>query len=379
MSQHSPDPTTPLWRAAQVFRLLSVLYALGFQIAVNGDLARPGPAWALFAVLVGWSLAAAVAYLRGFGRRTGWVLAEFAVSIALLFSTRWVAGPAWVADNQSWPTTLWLANAVVSAAILRGPYAGMGAGLAMMGCYALEKGVLEINLGRSAGLVIVLAVGLAVGLAARTARRVQAELDRAAKLTAVAAERERLARQMHDGVIQVLALVARRGREIGGPTAELAELAAGQERALRRFAGTGQFGDPAPAGAELDLRALLDPSAGDRVLLSMPATAVPLPAEVATELAAAVRNALDNVVRHAGPDATAYVLVEDLEDEVTVSIRDDGVGIAPGRLQTARAEGRLGVEKSIVGRLAALSGSARLHSDDDGTEWELTVPRVGRR
>ena len=36
----APDPVTPLWRAAQVFRLLSCLYALGFQIAVNDDLDR---------------------------------------------------------------------------------------------------------------------------------------------------------------------------------------------------------------------------------------------------------------------------------------------------------------------------------------------------
>ena len=48
-------------------------------------------------------------------------------------------------------------------------------------------------------------------------------------------ERERLSRQVHDGAIQVLALVSRRGREIGGETAELAELAGEQERALRRL------------------------------------------------------------------------------------------------------------------------------------------------
>ena len=37
----TPDPATPLWRAAQVFRLLSCIYALGFQIAINADLDRP--------------------------------------------------------------------------------------------------------------------------------------------------------------------------------------------------------------------------------------------------------------------------------------------------------------------------------------------------
>lgn len=383
MATLGPDPTTPLWRAAQVFRVVSYLYALGFQIAVNADLQRPAAAWALFAVLTGWNFLCALAYLRGSGRRPAWVLAELAVSLALLFSTLLVASPQWVMDNQSLPTTLWLTNATVSAAILWGPAGGILTAALIMGCYALEKGALTVDLGHSAGLVIEIAVGLAVGLAARTARHTHAELDRAARLTAAAEERERLARQMHDGVIQVLALVARRGREIGGPTAELAELAAEQERALRRFAGTGDLtdplGDPARPDAELDLRALLGPAAGDRVMVSMPATAVLLPASVATELSAAVRNALDNVVHHGGPKATAYVLVEDLEREVTVSIRDDGPGIAAGRLAAARAEGRLGIDRSIIGRLEAVSGTATLRSDQDGTEWELTVPRRNRR
>ena len=91
---------------------------------------------------------------------------------------------------------------------------------------------------------------------------------------------------------------------------------------------------------------------------------------------AAAANALDNVASHAGPGAHAYVLVEDLGDSVTVSIRDDGAGIADGRLEEAVGEGRVGVAKSIVGRMNWLGGSAMLNTGPDcGTEWELTVPR----
>ena len=53
MPASAPDPATPLWRAAQVFRLLSCIYALGFQIAINDDLDRPAIGWLLFAVLIG--------------------------------------------------------------------------------------------------------------------------------------------------------------------------------------------------------------------------------------------------------------------------------------------------------------------------------------
>ncbi|MCK0173320.1 MULTISPECIES: MacS family sensor histidine kinase [Mycobacteriaceae] len=370
------DPATPLWRAAQVFRLLSCLYALGFQIAVNPDLDRPAVAWTLFAVLIGWSAACAVAYLSGFGRRPAWVAAEIVVVVALMLSTDLVAGAQWVADNQSWPTTLWATNATISAAILFGAVPGMLTGVVVMAASAAVKGHVHIDLGRNATIVIELAVGLAVGMAAQTARRAHAELEQATRLSAALEERERLSRQVHDGTMQVLALVARRGREIGGPTAELAELAGEQERALRRLVSGA--GVAVPAGARTDVAELLRRRASDRVSVSVPAEPVLLDTHVADELCAAAVNALDNVTAHAGPDARAYVLVEDLGDAVTVSVRDDGPGIPEGRLAEAAEQGRMGIAKSIVGRMDTLGGTARLYTGPEpGTEWELTVPRAG--
>ncbi len=64
-------------------------------------------------------------------------------------------------------------------------------------------------------------------------------------------------------------------------------------------------------------------------------------------------------------------------DEVTVSVRDDGPGIAPGRLERAAADGRLGVASSIRGRVEEIGGTARVDSGSWGTEWELTVPVDG--
>lgn len=369
-----PDPATPLWRAAQVFRLLSCLYALGFQIAVNDDLDRPAIGWLLFSVLIAWSVACAVAYLSGFGRRTVWVIAELVVVVALMLSTDVVASDQWALNNQSWPTTLWATNATISTAILLGPIHGMLSGVVIVAASTVAKGVLNYDLGRNATVVIELAVGLGVGMAAQTARRAHADLERAARLAATTEERERLSRQVHDGAIQVLALVARRGREIGGETGKLAELAGEQERALRRLVSTADA-DPR-IGEMADLGALLRRRASDRVSVSVPAGPVLLDAAVAKELCAAAGNALDNAVAHAGPHASAYVLLEDLGDTVTVSVRDDGIGIADGRLAEAVAEGRLGIAKSIVGRMDWLGGSAKLTTGPGcGTEWELTIPR----
>jgi len=392
VSSTDDDATTPLWRAAQVFRLLSVCYAFGFQLTSTNDLLHPVLGWLLFAVLVAWSGSCAWAYLRGPGRRPAWVVAEFAVVAALVLCTQLVASPEWIAANQSLPTTLWATNATISAAIQCGPVFGMLTGLAVIGLYLPLKGQMSLDLTRNASLVIELAAGLAIGMAAQTARRAHAELRRATQLAAAIAEREKLARHVHDGVLQILALVAKRGREIGGPTADLAELAAGQERALRRLisveaavpADSVEAAVPAdsveaavPAdSATVDLGKMLRGRAGDRVVVSVPGPPVPVDAGRAAELDAAVTNILSNVAAHAGPDATAYVLLEDLGDTIAVSIRDDGVGMPPGRLEQAVSEGRMGIAKSVIGRIQALAGTARVSSEPGaGTEWELEIPR----
>jgi signal transduction histidine kinase len=69
--------------------------------------------------------------------------------------------------------------------------------------------------------------------------------------------------------------------------------------------------------------------------------------------------------------------LEDRGDHVVVSVRDDGPGISPGRLAVARAEGRLGVSESILGRVSDLGGTADLVSTSgQGTEWEITLPKT---
>ncbi|NEA39217.1 ATP-binding protein, partial [Streptomyces sp. SID11385] len=101
-----------------------------------------------------------------------------------------------------------------------------------------------------------------------------------------------------------------------------------------------------------------------------------LAAHAARELTAAVAAALDNVGRHAGEEARAWLLVEDETDAVLVTVRDDGPGIPEGRLAEAAEQGRLGVAQSIRGRLADLGGSAALVSvPGQGTEVELRLPR----
>jgi signal transduction histidine kinase len=231
-------------------------------------------------------------------------------------------------------------------------------------------------------------LGTAIGYVTELGRGAELTLMRAQRLEAATRERQRLSRDIHDGVLQVLALVQRRGAEIGGAGADLGRMAGEQELALRSLVNSWHQVDAAAAAAgdgdpvELDLSALLGRLAGPRVTLSGPGEPVTLPGAVAREVAAAVAAALDNVRVHGGPGADglgarAWILVEDEADGVVVTVRDDGPGIPEGRLAEARRAGRLGVAHSIEGRLRDVGGRVDVVSiPGQGTEVEMRVPRV---
>jgi len=220
----------------------------------------------------------------------------------------------------------------------------------------------------------VLLCGLIVGYASGLLKQMALARDQAQREAAEARERAQLARVVHDGVLQVLALVQRRGMELGGEVAELGRLAADQEAALRALVQRRKYASP--AGSE-DLAGALSGLESGLVTVSVPGSPVVMSADVVREVLAAVSTCLDNVRQHVGEDAAAWVALEDLGDHVVVSVRDNGAGIPPGRLEVARAEGRLGISESIQGRVRDLGGSAELISAaGQGTEWEITLPKT---
>ncbi|WP_233608192.1 MacS family sensor histidine kinase [Nocardia stercoris] len=376
--------TTPLWRGAQVFRLVTMLYAIGHQVVSARYYRHPELSWTLTGVLVGWSVLSAFLLARWktprwFDQRmhTAVVWCDLLVVLGLIASTRLVADYGWYHDRETFATTLWSANPVISAAVLWGATGGTAAALAVSVLSLIIRGQWNSELWSDPITPVMVSVGLAMGLASVTARRAQQRLEQAVRMTAAATERERLAREVHDGVLQTLAYISRTGTEIGGRTAELAARAAEQELALRILISE-QGQQPDGGGAEVDLRPLLTAQAAPAVQVATPGEPVRLPRRTAAELAATVAAALANTAQHAGPAAKAYVLLEDTGDEVIVSVRDDGPGIPAGRLAAAAAEGRMGVSRSIIGRITELGGTADLLTVD-GTEWEFRMPRSNGR
>jgi signal transduction histidine kinase len=228
-----------------------------------------------------------------------------------------------------------------------------------------------------ANVFLLMLGGPIVGYLCGSLQQMAAERDEAERAVATAQERARLARAVHDGVLQVLALVQRRGAEIGGETAELGRLAGEQETALRALIRE-QEAIRVPGDTTSDLAVALDRLSTRRtpqVSVALPGPGVRLAARASMELVDAVGACLDNVAVHVGEDAPAWVLLEDLGDRVVVTVRDEGPGIPAGRLEQAAADGRLGVAESIRGRISDLGGTAELTTGSFGTEWEFTVPR----
>jgi signal transduction histidine kinase len=236
---------------------------------------------------------------------------------------------------------------------------------ALIGLAAAEAALVGIQLspGRSdtstwVGNTLVLAAAWLLGtfvgdrrayatqLEERTAELEQAREDLARR--AVAEERLRLARELHDVVAHSMSVIAVQsgvGAHVAETQPEEARKAlaaiettsrAGLEElrrllgVLRQDDGDEPQGSLAPVPGLGDLDALLDEvgRAGLAVKLRVEGTRPELPAGVDLSAYRIVQEALTNVVKHAGP-ARAQVLVRYRAEEVTVEVTDDGKGVAP--------------------------------------------------
>jgi signal transduction histidine kinase len=362
-----------MWRVVAVFRVVTLAYAAFLVIRDDAGFAHPAAGFLTLAVMAGWTVVTVIAYAQPAGRSPWLIGADVAVAAGLVLSTRLILAAGQVNTGAPTIPAAWAASSVLACAVAGGPAGGLSGAAVIVAADLAERQALPQSTFNNA--VLVLIAGGVGGYVVQLGLRAEAAVDSAARREAAITERERIARGVHDSVLQVLALVSARGRELGGEAAELARLAGEQESALRTLVSAPPL--PGPEGGQLDLAGLLGALARASVTVSCPAGAVPLAEAPALALAAATGEALDNVRRHAGPDARAWVLVEDDGGAVTVSVRDNGLGFAPGRLEEAEAAGRLGVAQSIKGRLRDVGGEARLTSSPGrGTEVELRVPRT---
>ena len=361
----------PLWRALAVFRVAALAYAL-ILIAHNAPSYRHGlAAWIVGAAMAVWTIVAIRLYRRPPLRRWPLLVTDLVIMGCCLLVSVPIIGIGPIPSTRSLPGIA-VAGPVLAWAISTGRRGGVAAAIVIGAADLWTRGI--VNQGTLNSDILLLLAAVAIGHVARVSATAHEQLERATEMAAATRTRERLARDIHDSVLQVLALVARRAQALGGEAADLGRLAGEQEAALRTLISSST---PVVAlGGQADVRAGLGRLASASVTIAAPASPVTLPGNVAEQLVAAVASALDNVTQHAGVGARAWVLLEDDPAEVTVTVRDDGAGFAVGELGRAASAGRLGVAQSICGRLRDLGGNADIRSvPGEGTQIEMRVPR----
>ncbi len=367
-------------RGLDVFRPLAALYAAGLAWQRHDTMVRPWVAALVIGVMFAWSIG-----LLFYRRRTVRVVViEVTIAVVGILATMLAETPEAIAAGQFTIPTIWAAGSVAGGAVVAGVRGGLAAAAAIVVADLVEVGG-QPTQSTVHNIVLVVLLGGLVGLAVDLARTGLEREEQVLLERERLHERERIARVVHDGVLQSLAYIHRRGDEIGGEAAELSVIAAEQERSLRRFvSGTGApdaAADPADLrggeGAEVDLRMLLTAHERPDVVVAVPADPVVVDRLVAAEVDAAVAAALDNVDRHAGPGAHAWLLLEGDSDGIELTIRDDGAGAALADLLRAAERGRMGVSASIRGRVEDLGGTVTWSTrPGGGCVVRMTVPRT---
>ncbi|MBX7160906.1 MAG: ATP-binding protein [Acidimicrobiia bacterium] len=307
---------------------------------------------------------------RRFGRR--WIVADAALAATTnLVPLRW-------ATADSLRTLRYdQMMALVVAAAATADFAPVAVSAVLSACMSWVWHLASDHRRRPESRVPVVAASLepaltyvAIALAARRLRAMEAELDalrenarRDAEAAAIEVERERQHRLLHDTALQTLEAVAGDWSTDDGA---LRALAAADAAQLRRALEGSTADDLESALVEIIdtyRRAGLDVTLHLHGVSDWTGT-------TATELAAAAREALVNVLKHAGPAKTT-VTAEASADEVTVTVADDGAGF-----DITTSTPGFGIEHSIRRRLAEVDGHSEIDSAPGrGTTVRLRVPR----
>ncbi|WP_460401176.1 sensor histidine kinase [Actinophytocola sediminis] len=346
-------------RYAAAVRVVTLppIAAIALLRASGDEFTAVAPTAVAVAVAVVWSAGYAWWLHRAEIPRTGAlpVALDVTVLIAVCLSVFWTDPAA--NTNTGWIRLL-ITFACVTMQWHTAPVTGAVAAFAVCGVMVVVFLAVDVSLTMSHGWVLVAAVlsravWVLVARAAARADRMALEAEQARRDSAVAAaeraEERELANSLHDTAATTLLMVGT------GQVPPGADWLAPQAR--RDLARLRADGGPVPERADLIdlLRADLD-ATHLNVELEAP-QALPLPFEVASALAGAAGEALNNVRRHAGTDR-ATVRVRGDAGSARVEIVDQGKGFAAADSSATRR----GLRESIHGRLSRIGGRATVSS-----------------
>jgi signal transduction histidine kinase len=292
--------------------------------------------------------------------------AEVAVAALVVLADAWVRqGPI---TGQTLAGT-WPLPAILVAAVAGGVWWGVGAAAvlsATRGIAVVLGAAAHGATGRAAVATVStavswIAIGAVCGTIVRLLREAQGQL-------AEAEARDAVARDLHDGVLQTLALIERRA-----DSPEIAALAREQERDLRAYLFNGR---KEVGGLPAQLRAVADRFertwSNTKVTVTASDDLPQVTADQISAVSGAVTEALTNAAKHGA--ARRVVVFADLDEQtggVFVSVKDDGSGFDP----TAVVEG-VGMTRSIRERITAAGGTVTIASaPGDGVDVRIAIGR----
>jgi signal transduction histidine kinase len=357
-----------LLQSQAAFRWVAWLWMAATLVVARDDLDR---AW-LAIGLVGLALAVTVGATVALRTRPEVllqppaVLVELAVGAALVLADGLAFGEGHAFSTSQSLGSVWPLVGIFSAAVALGPVAAIaGAALGLCRVAAVLLNGAEIDTGGRVLSVLNTTVFYAIaggvgGYAVRLLRRAEREIS-------AARTRDELARTLHDGVLQTLAVIERRADDPA-----LARIAREQERELREYLyGADRGAGSRASDLATSLRgaaARFEDSFGGRVEVLV---ADDLPTIAGADaLTGAVGEALVNAGKH-GRARKVVVFVEPAEDGgVFCSVKDDGSGFDPA--STRRG---IGLTESIDGRVREAGGRTEVRSrPGSGTEVCLWLP-----
>lgn len=396
-----------------VLRVLRISLHVGFAVLLAVGTVRllasqpERPSWSLAMALV---VALAATYLAG-------TVAEKRFATSGRGGNPLRFGPLWLAVV----TVLWVALVVISADYswlafplfflhlhLLGPRHAILAVALLTAVVVLSQWwhtggfSVPMLLGPSVGAVFAVIMGTAYralyaeGVNQRRAldelRRTRAELADSQHQAGVLAERERLAREIHDTLAQGLSsivLVSRsadsalRAGQLSTASERLQtvqDTAAGNLAEARRFVrGLAAREEPLVSSLERVCESTERQAAAQgstlRCRFRVEGTVVSLPAPYEVTLLRAAQASLANVALHADA-GIAVVTLSFLGADITMDIYDDGVGFDPGTLPLVpRPDGTGFGLLSLRERVAALGGTLNVESTQgEGTVVALRLP-----
>ena len=188
----------PLWRALTGYRVLTVLYAIGLFATAYDTFTRPWVAVAFFAFLLVWTLATLPKVAGAANCTKRFLAADLTVALVGIMLTRVADSGARIESGGPTLPSIWTAGAVLAFAIKGGWRWAAFASTLVAAANIIERGAPTRDTVHN--VILVWVASIAIGYVVEVARASERTLARALEIEAATRERERLARDIHDGV-----------------------------------------------------------------------------------------------------------------------------------------------------------------------------------